>query len=104
MQAAPYVCMCVSPSPCPIRVLWTRPVSIFGGLSSPLINQDRRADRRETFVDSAKCQEPSIRADGAFTVSVGLDGVICSLFLGLNILVICNNQIWGAYLLESGGM
>ncbi|KAJ5875121.1 uncharacterized protein N7473_012468 [Penicillium subrubescens] len=60
MQAAPYVC----------SGLWTRPVSILAGLFSPLIKQDRRSDRRETFVDSAKCQERSIRAEGSFTTDL----------------------------------
>lgn len=60
------------------------------------MKQDRRADRRETFIDSAKCQERSIRAEGSFTTG-GLDGMIYSLFLGLNVLIIYN-QIWGVYL------
>lgn len=73
-----------------MRVLWTRPVSIFLCLFGPLIKQDRRADRRETFVDSAKCQERSTRGL-LHRRGVGLDGTISYLFLELEAFSNYNN-------------
>lgn len=85
-----------------IRVLcvWTTtvlfPSPFFLSLFGSLINQDRRADRRETLVDSAKCQELSTRGLVHHGV-VDLDGMVSGRFLEVEFVAV-EGLFWGAYL------